>query len=79
MTIEQASTFLVGSILTTIGFIVIITAVIFVNYILHKYWKPVRIFTADSWAPFSGHPVRYVTEEELARITQHNNEEKAKK
>ena len=52
MTIEQASTFLVGSILTTMGFVVIIAAVIFVNHILHKYWKPVKIFTPDSWKGF---------------------------
>lgn len=54
MNIEQASTFLVGSILTTMGFVVIIGAVIFVNNILHKYWKPVKIFTPDSWQAF--HP-----------------------
>ena len=54
MNIEQASTFLVGSILTTMGYVVIIGAVIFVNNILHKYWKPVKIFTPDSWKAF--HP-----------------------
>jgi hypothetical protein len=53
MTIEQASTFLVGSILTAMGFIVIIAAAIFVNNILHKYWKPVKMFTPDSWKGFN--------------------------
>jgi hypothetical protein len=53
MTIEQASTFLVGSILTAMGFIVIIASAIFVNHLLHKYWKPVKMFTPDSWKGFN--------------------------
>jgi hypothetical protein len=45
---------------------------------LHKYWKPVRIFTSDSWQPFSGIP-RYATEEELAKIEPHINKVDIKK
>ena len=67
MDMDQAAVFLSGSILTALGFIVVIIAIVFVNNVLHKYWKPVRFFTADSWAPFSQTP-RYATEEELARI-----------
>ena len=26
-----------------------VAAIVVVNNILHKYWKPVRMFTADSW------------------------------
>jgi len=70
MTMDQASVFLAGSILSALGFLVIIGAIIIVNNVLHKYWKPVRIFTSDSWAPFSHQP-RYATEEELARIAPH--------
>jgi len=67
MTMDQSAVFLAGSILTALGFVVVILAIVVVNNVLHKYWKPVRIFTSDSWAPFSVHS-RYATEEELNRI-----------
>ena len=63
---DQAAVFLAGSILTALGFVVLIAAVVAINNILHKYWKPVRIFTADSWN-LNPH-LRYVTPEELAKI-----------
>ena len=74
---DQAAVFLAGSILFALGFTIVISAIVVINNILHKYWKPVRIFTADSWAPF-GHPARYATEEELARIAPHLDAENAK-
>jgi hypothetical protein len=46
---DQAAVFLAGSILTALGFIVVIGAAVVVNNLLHKFWKPVRIFSADSW------------------------------
>ena len=49
MDMDQAAVFLAGSILTALGFIVVFGAVIVINNILHKYWKPVKIFSADSW------------------------------
>jgi hypothetical protein len=49
MDMDQAAVFLSGSILTAMGFIVVVIAIVFINNILHKYWKPVRIFTLDSW------------------------------
>lgn len=49
MNMDQATVFLAGSILTALGFIVVIGAVVIINNLLHKYWKPVRIFSADSW------------------------------
>jgi hypothetical protein len=49
MDMDQAAVFLAGSILTALGFLVVVAAVVVVNNILHKYWKPVRMFTADSW------------------------------
>ena len=66
MDMDQAAVFLAGSILTALGFIVLIAAVVAVNNILHLYWKPVRVFTADSWNLNA--PMRYVTPEELAKI-----------
>jgi hypothetical protein len=63
---DQSAVFLAGSILTALGFIVVIAAIIVVNNLLAKYWKPVRIFTADSWN--INPPARYATPEELERI-----------
>ena len=70
MDMDKAAVFLAGSILTMLGFIVVIAAIVVINNILHKYWKPVRIWTADSWAVFQNNP-RYATEEELSRIAPH--------
>jgi hypothetical protein len=53
MGMDQAAVWLAGSILTTLGFVVIIVGIIVVNNILHKYWKPVKIFTPDSWKGFN--------------------------
>lgn len=67
MDMDQAAVWLAGSILTMLGFITIVAGIVAVNNILHKYWKPVRIFTSDSFQPF-GQPMRYATEEELKKI-----------
>ena len=53
MDMDQAAVWLAGSILTTLGFVVIIAGIIVVNNILHKYWKPVKMFTPDSWKGFN--------------------------
>ena len=66
MDMDQAAVFLAGSILTALGFIVVVAAIVAVNNIISRYWKPVRIFTSDSWN--LNPPVRYATEDELARI-----------
>ena len=63
---DQAAVFLAGSILTALGFIVVVAAIVAINNIISRYWKPVRIFSADSWN--FNPPVRYATEDELAKI-----------
>jgi hypothetical protein len=67
MDMDQAAVWLAGSILTMLGMVVIVAGALVINNIIHKFWKPVKIFTADSFQPFS-HPPRYATEEELAKI-----------
>ena len=68
MDMDQAAVWLAGSILTTLGFIVIVGGCVIVNHLLHKYWKPVRVFTADSFQPFN-HPLpQYATEEEIKAV-----------
>ena len=64
---DQAAVFLAGSILIALGFTVIIAAAIFVNNILHKYWKPVSIFTPESWKAFNPPAVQFVDQEGLEK------------
>ena len=64
---DQAAVFLAGSILTALGFVVVVIAVVIINNILHKHWKPVRMFTADSWN--FNPPPHFVTREELEKIS----------
>lgn len=77
MDMDQAAVFLAGSILTALGFIVVIAAVVVVNNILHKYWKPIRMFTADSWNLNA--PTRYATAEEMEKIAPHLDTKKEPK
>jgi hypothetical protein len=76
MDMDQAAVWLAGSILFSLGFVVLIAAVIVVNNILHKYWKPVRIFTPESWN--INPPVRYATPEELENLASTLNEKNVK-
>ena len=61
MDMDQAAVFLAGSILTMMGFIVVIIGLVVANNIITKYWKPVRIFTSDSWTAMNP-PGRFIQE-----------------
>lgn len=61
MDMDQAAVWLAGSILTMLGFIVVVGGIIIINNLLHKYWKPISIFTRDSW--FINPPVDVKTNE----------------
>lgn len=63
MDMDQAAVFLAGSILTMLGFIVVVAGIVTINNIMHKYWKPIRIFTVDSW--YINPPTRYAEPEEV--------------
>ena len=39
MTIDQASTFLVGSILMSIGVVILVVTAVVINNIIHAFWK----------------------------------------
>ena len=67
MSMDQAAVWLAGSILLSLGVVVLVVAAIVVNQILHKYWKPVRIFTPESWN--INPPIRYATPEEMEKLT----------
>jgi len=65
MDIDQASTFLCGSILIGIGLIVIVATMVIINNIFSRYWKPVQ------WIhnmPGMAEPKRFATEEELKNL-----------
>lgn len=64
---DQAAVWLAGSILFALGALAMVAGIVAINNILHKYWKPIRIFTQDSFHPFS-EPPRYATEAELAKM-----------
>ena len=49
MDMDQAAVFLAGSILMGLGVVTIVSAAVAINNILHRYWKPIRIFTTDSF------------------------------
>jgi hypothetical protein len=80
MDIDKSAVFLAGSVLIMLGVIIIVAGSVVINNMLHKYWKPIRIFTADSWQPFGGTSFpRYATEDELAKIAPNPDEAKVKK
>jgi hypothetical protein len=51
MDMTQAAVFLSGSILTMLGFVVVVIGIIAINNLLHKYWKPVKLFTFTEYPP----------------------------
>ena len=73
MNMDQAAVFLAGSILIALGFTVVIAAVIFVNNMLHRYWKPVSIFTPESWKAFNPPAPQFVDQEELEKQKRNKN------
>jgi len=67
MDVDVSAEILAGSILTMMAIIVFVVGVVVINNILYKYWKPVKIFTPDSWKAFNP-PNQYASQEELNRI-----------
>ena len=63
---DQAAVWLAGSILTMLGMIVVVAGALVINNIIHKYWKPVRLFTSDSFN--INPPERFASQDELDRI-----------
>ena len=63
MDIDTAAEILAGSILTGLALITFVITIVVINNIISKYWKPVRIFTADSWN--FNPPSRFIEPEEV--------------
>lgn len=49
MDLDNAATFLLSSIGYGMGVILWLIVAVVINNILSKFWKPVKIFTHDSW------------------------------
>jgi hypothetical protein len=65
MDMDQAAVFLAGSILTAIGFLVILGAILIANNLIAKYWKSWGWHWMPWWA---GEPQRFMTQEEVEKI-----------
>jgi hypothetical protein len=59
-----ASHILAGSILTGLAFIIIVITCVVINNIIAKYWKPIKMFTPDSWKAFNP-PATYQEPEKI--------------
>ena len=65
MDMDQAAVFLAGSILTVIGFLIILVGIVIANNIIHKYWKSFGWSLMPGW---SHEPTRFATPEEAEKI-----------
>ncbi len=64
---DQAAVWLAGSILTVLGFLVILGGILIANNLVAKYWK------SWGWTFMSWHhePQRFMTQEEADKIAPH--------
>lgn len=78
MNLEQASVFLSGSILLALGFVGLVIGLVVINNIIHRYWKPITIFTRDSFTIFGNHnsydPMQNLTQDEYDTLVKHLEE-----
>lgn len=62
MNMEQASTFLSGSILVMLALIVVFIGAVIINNIIYKFWKPIKLWQFHEYPP-----ARFATPEELGK------------
>ena len=65
MDMDQAAVFLAGSVLTALGFLVILGAILIANNLIAKYWKSWGWQWMPHWAQ---EPSRFMTQEEAVKI-----------
>ncbi len=68
---DQAAVWLAGSILTVLGFLVILGGILVANNLVAKYWKSWG-WTFMNWNPETP---RFLTQEEADKIAPHLKEE----
>lgn len=61
---DQAAVFLAGSILTALGFIVFVIAVVVINNIIYRWWKPL----GWNFGVLGNANARFATPEELEQM-----------
>jgi len=76
MDMDQAAVFLAGSVLTVIGFLVILGGILIANNLIGKYWV--------SWGwkltpAYWEHSPQFMTPEQAEKIAPHLDDEHAKK
>jgi hypothetical protein len=64
MDIDQAATFLAGSILISLGIVIVIIALVTINNIISRYWRPIN-WIHDM--PGMG-PQRFATADEIKEL-----------
>ncbi len=84
MNLEQAATFLSSSILVILGLMAIIAGSVVINNLIHRFWKPVTIFTRESFSIFGGHPmnnapIQNLTQEEYDKLLENLEKIRAEK
>ena len=52
MSIEQAASFMTVSILFSIGILALVAGACAINFLIKRFWQPVRVFTEDSFWVF---------------------------
>ena len=72
MDMDTSAVFLAASILTMLGFIVVVIGLIVINNLLAKYWKDLGWFT--NWFNWQHEPVRFATEDEAKPLDKHGYE-----
>ena len=75
MDLDNAAAFMLGTIAYGVGVLVLVAVVVTINNIVSNYWKPIRIFTADSWN--INPPARFATQDEVEKIAPHLKDENA--
>lgn len=73
MDMDQAAVFLAGSVLTVLGFLIILAGIIIANNLVAKYWKSWGWTLYPQWA---NEPQRFMTREEADKIAPHLEENK---
>jgi hypothetical protein len=74
---DQAAIWLGASILIMLGLISIVVCAVVINNIVSNYWKPITIFTRESFNLFASHPQNAndpfanITEEEYSKLARH--------
>ncbi len=84
MDMNQAAVFLAGSILTSLGLVVLVIGAVVINNIIDKFWKPVTIFNKDSFTLFGNShnysdPMQNITTEEYDKLASYLGKLREKK